>query len=113
MLNVEISDETSLLMIGRMTDIDTSGGVYRNRATKTTADGPVFCQSGDTDCGAGIRYDANVDLEEFQVFLMGIKARSLQAAFSTLVTVSSMMVLAQCTTVRLILMAVLTVNRVV
>ena len=74
MLNVEISDETSLLMIGRMTDIDTSGGVYRNRATKTTADGPVFCQSGDTDCGAGIRYDANDDLEEFQVFFDGDKS---------------------------------------
>ena len=113
MLNVEISDETSLLMIGRMTDIDTSGGVYRNRATKTTADGPVFCQSGDTDCGAGIRYDANDDLEEFQVFFDGDKSALTSGSLLTLVTVSSMMVLAQCTTVRLILMAVLTVNRVV
>ena len=68
MVNVDISDETSLLMIGRMTDIDTRGGVYNNRATKSTADGPVFCQSGDTDCGAGLRYDENGDLEEFQGF---------------------------------------------
>jgi iron complex outermembrane receptor protein len=68
MVNFDISDETSLLMIGRFTDIDTRGGVYNNRATKSTADGPIFCQSGDTDCGAGIRYNANGELEEFQGF---------------------------------------------
>jgi iron complex outermembrane receptor protein len=68
MVNFDISDETSLLMIARFTDIDTRGGVYNNRATKSTADGPIFCQSGDTDCGAGIRYDANGELEEFQGF---------------------------------------------
>jgi hypothetical protein len=51
--------------------------------------------------------------KNFRDFSMGIKARSLQAAFSTLVTVSLMMVLAECMTVRLILMAVLTVNRIV
>jgi iron complex outermembrane receptor protein len=68
MVNIDISDETSLLMIARFTDIDTRGGVYNNRATKSTANGPVFCQSGDTDCGAGIRYDANGELQEFQGF---------------------------------------------
>ena len=68
MVNFDISDETSLLMIARFTDIDTRGGVYNNRATKSTADGPIFCQSGDTDCGAGIRYNANGELEEFQGF---------------------------------------------
>jgi iron complex outermembrane receptor protein len=68
MVNIDISDETSLLLISRYTDIDTRGGVYHNRATKSTENGPVFCQAGDTDCGAGIRYDANGNLEEFQGF---------------------------------------------
>jgi iron complex outermembrane receptor protein len=76
MVNMDLGDETSLLMIGRFTDIDTRGGVYNNRATKSTADGPVFCQSGDTDCGAGIRYDANGDLEEFQGFFDADKSAS-------------------------------------
>jgi iron complex outermembrane receptor protein len=76
MVNFDISDETSLLMIARFTDIDTRGGVYNNRATKSTADGPIFCQSGDTDCGAGIRYDANGDLEEFQGFFDADKSAS-------------------------------------
>jgi iron complex outermembrane receptor protein len=74
MVNVDISDDSTLLMIGRFTDIDTRGGVYHNRATKSTANGPVFCQSGDTDCGAGIRYDANGVLEEFQGFFNGDKS---------------------------------------
>jgi len=68
MLNFDVSDDTSLLLIGRTTDIGTRGGVYHNRATKSTANGPVFCQSGDTDCGAGLRYDINGDLEQFQGF---------------------------------------------
>jgi iron complex outermembrane receptor protein len=76
MVNFDISDETSLLMIARFTDIDTRGGVYNNRATKSTADGPIFCQSGDTDCGAGIRYDANGELEEFQGFFDADKSAS-------------------------------------
>ncbi len=54
MLNIDFDDDTSLLMIGRYTQIDTRGGVYDNRATKSTANGPVFCQSGDTDCGNGL-----------------------------------------------------------
>ena len=76
MVNFDMSDETSLLMIGRFTDIDTRGGVYNNRATKSTANGPIFCQSGDTDCGAGIRYDANGNLEEFQGFFDADKSAS-------------------------------------
>jgi iron complex outermembrane receptor protein len=68
MVNVDISDETSLLLISRYTDIDTRGGVYHNRATKSTENGPVFCQAGDTDCGAGLRYDADGNLEQFQGF---------------------------------------------
>jgi iron complex outermembrane receptor protein len=74
MVNVDINDDTSLLLIGRFTDIATRGGVYHNRATKSTANGPVFCQSGDTDCGAGIRYDANGALEQFQGFFDGDKS---------------------------------------
>lgn len=68
MAYVDISDDTSLLLISRFTDIDTRGGVYHNRATKSGENGPVFCQAGDTDCGAGLRYDINGNLEEFQGF---------------------------------------------
>ena len=68
MVNVDINDETSLLLIARITDINTRGGVYNNRATKQTDNGSVFCQAGDSDCGAGIRYDKNGNLEQFQGF---------------------------------------------
>jgi iron complex outermembrane receptor protein len=68
MVNVDIGDDSSLLLTGRFTDIDTRGGVYHNRATKSTENGPVFCQAGDTDCGAGLRYNTDGDLEEFQGF---------------------------------------------
>ena len=68
MVNFDISDDTSLLLIGRYTDISTRGGVYHNVATKSTATGPVFCQTDDTDCGAGIRRDIDGDLEPTQGF---------------------------------------------
>ncbi|MEH6550177.1 MAG: TonB-dependent receptor [Pseudomonadales bacterium] len=56
LLNTDFTDTTSLLLIGRYTQIDTRGGVYHNRATKSTDSGPVFCQSGDSDCGNGLTF---------------------------------------------------------
>lgn len=51
-LNFEIGDNVNLELIGRYTDISSSGGVYHSRASKGLADGSVvFCQPGDTDCG--------------------------------------------------------------
>ena len=52
MLNVDFNDDTSLLLIGQHTDIDTRGGVFHSRASKIDASGEsVFCSPGDTDCG--------------------------------------------------------------
>ena len=68
MLNFDIDSETSLLLIGRHTQIDTRGGVYHNRATKSTANGPVFCQSGDTDCGTGLNLVNGVPVPGAQNF---------------------------------------------
>jgi len=71
MLNFDIDSETSLLLIGRHTQIDTRGGVYHNRATKSTATGPVFCQSGDTDCGSGLNLVNGVPVPGGQNFFGG------------------------------------------
>ncbi len=71
MLNFEISSDSSLLLIGRHTQIDTRGGVYHNRATKSTATGPVFCQSGDTDCGSGLNLVNGVPVPGAQNFFGG------------------------------------------
>ena len=44
MLNVDFNDDTSLLLIGQHTDIDTRGGVFHSRASKIDAGGEsVFC----------------------------------------------------------------------
>jgi iron complex outermembrane receptor protein len=52
MLNFDISESTSLLLLGQFTSIDTSGGVFHSVASKTDASGAiVFCRPGDTDCG--------------------------------------------------------------
>ena len=56
MLNVDFNDDTSLLLIGQHTDIDTRGGVFHSRASKIDASGEsVFCSPGDTDCGTFTR----------------------------------------------------------
>ena len=39
MLNVDFNDDTSLLLIGQHTDIDTRGGVFHSRASKIDAGG--------------------------------------------------------------------------
>ena len=59
MLEFDFGAGANLLLIGRATEIDTRGGVYHNRATKSTENGPVFCQAGDTDCGVGLTRDEN------------------------------------------------------
>ena len=59
MVNFDLSDQSSLLVIGNHTQIDTRGGVYHNRATKSTPTGPVFCQAGDSDCGTGLTRGAD------------------------------------------------------
>ena len=52
LLNVDFDDDTSLLLIGQYTDIDTRGGIFHSRASKIDASGEsVFCNPGDTDCG--------------------------------------------------------------
>lgn len=60
MLNVDF-DNSTLLLIGRHTEVDTTGGVYHNRATKQASDGsgPIFCKAGDTDCGTGLTFGAD------------------------------------------------------
>lgn len=51
-LNFDLSDESSLMLIGQYTDIDTRGGIFHVRASKKNAnDESVFCNPGDTDCG--------------------------------------------------------------
>ncbi len=51
-LNFELGDVSSLMLIGQYTDIDSRGGVFHARASKTNAAGAnVFCNPGDTDCG--------------------------------------------------------------
>lgn len=60
MLNFDMSDASSLLLIAQHTEIDTRGGVFHSRASKVNAAGEsVFCNAGDTDCGT---YTANQPL---------------------------------------------------
>ena len=52
LVNFDMGERSSLLLIGQSTDIDTRGGVFHSAASKTGADGRiVFCEPGDTDCG--------------------------------------------------------------
>ena len=52
LVNFDISESSSLLLIGQYTDIDTRGGVFHSAASKIRGDGRiVFCKPGDTDCG--------------------------------------------------------------
>jgi iron complex outermembrane recepter protein len=51
-LNFDLNDDSSLMLIGQYTDIDTRGGIFHVRASKKDANGEsVFCNPGDTDCG--------------------------------------------------------------
>ena len=69
MLNVDFNDDTSLLLIGQHTDIDTRGGVFHSRASKIDASGEsVFCSTGDTDCGT---FTADVDQFSQEIRLNG------------------------------------------
>ena len=52
MLNFDISETASLLLLGQFTNIDTRGGVFHSAASKIDASGAiVFCRPGDMDCG--------------------------------------------------------------
>ncbi len=52
LLNFDIDERSSLLLIGQHTDIDTRGGVFHSAASKQREDGRiVFCRPGDDDCG--------------------------------------------------------------
>ena len=52
LIDFDIGERSSLLLIGQYTDIDTRGGVFHSAASKVRADGRiVFCEPGDTDCG--------------------------------------------------------------
>lgn len=74
LVNFDIGDASSLLLIGRYTTIDTRGGIYHNRATKEGPNGPVFCRAGDTDCGVGLNLDSNgVPVPGAQNFFEGDK----------------------------------------
>jgi iron complex outermembrane receptor protein len=51
-VNFDLTGESSLMLIGQHTDIDTRGGIFHSRASKANANGEsVFCNPGDTDCG--------------------------------------------------------------
>ena len=52
LVNFDMGERSSLLLIGQYTDIDTRGGVFHSAASKVRGDGRiVFCAPGDTDCG--------------------------------------------------------------
>jgi len=64
-LNFDFSSDTSLLVIGQHTDIDTRGGVFHSRASRVADDGSVvFCQPGETNCGE-FRADLPVGTNNF------------------------------------------------
>jgi iron complex outermembrane receptor protein len=66
LLNFDIGEDSSLLLIGQYTTMDTRGGVYHSRASKIGADGlGQFCVVNDPD-GCGVyRGDQPVGNQDF------------------------------------------------
>ncbi len=72
MLNFDIGEDSSLLLIAQDTDIDTRGGVFHSVASKADANGEsVFCNPGDTDCGDYVTYGADKPLGDNGFFSGG------------------------------------------